>query len=202
MLAWLISIVFHPLLVPTYLHGIVFKYCTDLVPLTREVKIQMLSFIFLSTYLIPSLAAGFLWVSGLISSLSMEKKSERLIPLTLTGIIYTGVSYIFLDYLETARLLGLFMGSIAFAVGITALITYFWKISSHMMGIGGLIGFIIAAVQETHNMGLQTPLIFSILVAGAVASSRFLLKAHTVSQLVAGFFLGMMISWSAVHFFV
>ncbi len=187
---------------PTYLNGIVFKYCTDLVPLTREVKIQMLFFIFLSTYLIPSLAAGFMWVSGLISSLAMEKKSERMIPLLLTGIIYTGVSYVFLDYLETARLLGLFMGSIAFTVGLTALITHFWKISSHMMGMGGLLGFMIAVIQITHNLSLETPLLLAILCAGAVASSRLLLKAHTVNQLIAGFLLGMVISWTSVHFFV
>ncbi len=200
--AWVISVLFHPLLMPTYMNALIFKYCSDLVPLTREAKVQMLLFIFVSTYLVPALAAGLMWVSGMISSITLENRSERLIPLLLTAIIYTGVSYIFLQYLESARLPGLFLGTIALSVGLTALLTQFIKISSHMMGMGGLLGFILGVVQETHNLSLQIPLIFFVLVAGAVASSRLLLRAHTGTELIAGFFPGMVISWISVHFFV
>jgi len=202
MLAWLVLIAFHPLMMPTLLNGIVFKYCTDLVPLPRDAKIQILFFIFIATYLVPSLATGLLWVSGTISSISLEKRSERLIPLMVTGLIYTGVSYVFLDYLQIARLLGLFMGAIALTVILTAAITHFWKISSHMVGIGGLLGFIIAVILKTHNMSLQWPLIAIIIFSGAVASSRLLLGAHGFLQIITGFFLGIAVSWSAVHFFV
>jgi hypothetical protein len=202
LLAWAVSVVFHPLLMPTFLNALIFKYCSDLVPLTREAKVQMLLFIFISTYLLPALAAGLMWVTGLISSITMDDKSERLIPLVLTALIYAGVSYIFLQYLETARLIGLFIGTIALTVGLTAMVTHFYKISSHMMGIGGLLGFMIGVVRETHNLSLQTPLMLCVLCAGAVASSRLLLRAHTVPELLAGFFPGITISWISVHFFV
>jgi len=201
-LAWMVSIVFHPLLMPTYLNAIVFKYCTDILPLTREAKVQMLLFVFVSTYLIPAIATGLLWATGAISSLSLEKRSERLIPLMVTGVIYAGVSYVFLDYLSMARLLGLFMGTIALTVILTAFITHFWKISSHMVGVGGLVGFLFSVVLETHNLSLEYPLIGSIGVAGAVASSRLYLKAHSIKQIIAGFLLGIVLSWSAVYFFV
>ena len=200
--AWIISIVFHPLLMPTYLNAIIFKYCTDLLPLTRDAKVQMLGFVFISTYLVPSLATGILWATGAISSLSLEKRSERLIPLLVTAVIYTGVSYIFLDYLSMARLLGLFMGTIALSVIMTAFITHFWKISSHMVGVGGLVGFVFAVVYQTHNFSLEYPLIGSIAMAGAVGSSRLYLKAHSPKQIIAGFLLGIVLSWSAVTFFV
>ena len=189
-------------MMPTFMNGIVFKYCSDLVPLPRDAKIQILFFIFITTYLVPSLATGLLWVSGTISNISLEKRSERMIPLIITGLIYTGVSYVFLDYLQIARLLGLFMGAIALTVVITAVITHFWKISSHMVGIGGLLGFIIAVILKTHNMSLEWPLIGVIIFSGAVASSRLLLGAHGFLQSISGFFLGIAVSWSAVHFFV
>lgn len=201
-LAWVVSVVFHPLMMPTYLNAIVFKYCTDILPLTREAKVQMLVFVFVSTYLIPSLLTGMLWATGAISSLSMEKKSERLVPHLVTALIYTGVSYVFLDYLSMARLLGLFMGTIALSVIITAVITHFWKISSHMVGIGGLVGFIFSVVNQTHNLSLEYPLIGSVAVSGAIASSRLYLKAHSMKQIIAGFLLGIVLSWSAVYFFV
>lgn len=200
--AWVISVVFHPLLMPTYLHGIVFKYCTDLVPLTREAKVQMLEFIFVTTYIVPAMATGLLWVTGIISSLSLEKRSERLIPLLVTGLIYTGVSYVFLEYLEMARMLGLFMGTVALTVIFTAAITHFWKISSHMVGLGGVVGFLLAVIHQTGNSALLGPLLGSILVAGAVASARLLLNSHTVIQVVVGFFFGLAVSWAAVLFFV
>lgn len=200
--AWVISIVFHPLLMPTFLHAVVFKYCTDLVPLTRQAKIQMMEFIFVTTCVIPAMATGLLWVTGIISSLSLEKRSERLIPLLVTGLIYTGVSYVFLEYLDMARILGLFMGTVALTVIMTAGITHFWKISSHMVGVGGLVGFMLAVINETKNSALFGPLVAAILVAGAVASARLLLNAHTMIQVVAGFFFGLTISWAAVHFFV
>ena len=187
---------------PTYLNAIIVNYCTDLLPLPREAKVQMLVFVFVSTYLVPSLATGLLWATGAISSLSLEKRSERLIPLLVTAVIYTGVSYIFLDYLSMARLLGLFMGTVALSVIITAFITHFWKISSHMVGIGGFVGFVLAVVYQTHNFSLEYPLIGSIAIAGAVGSSRLYLKAHTPKQIVAGFLLGIVLSCSAVTFFV
>ena len=200
--AWFTSIVFHPLMMPTYLNAIIFKYCTDLVPLTRDAKLQILFFIFISTFLVPSLATGLLWVSGVISSVGLEKRSERMIPLIVTGLVYTAVSYIFLDYLQMARLLGLFMGATAFTVVITAFITHFWKISNHMIGIGGLFGFVIGAILKTHNASLQWPLMLIITVSGAIASSRLLLGAHGYFQIISGFLLGIAVSWAAVHFFV
>ena len=201
-LAWVVSIVFHPLLMPTYLNGLVFKYCTDLAPLTHESKVQILFFIFISTYLIPSFTTGLLWASGVITSIGLEKKSERMIPLVMTGLVYMGVSYIFLEYLQMARIIGFFMASIALTVALTAVITKFWKISSHMVGIGGLLGFMLAVVSKTQNMSLLWPLIFTIIASGAVASSRLYLMAHNQLQIILGFLLGIVVSWSAVHFFI
>lgn len=200
--AWIISMVFHPLLMPTLMHGLVFKFCTDLLPLTREAKVQTLLFIFIATYLVPAMATGLLWASGAITSISLEKRSERIVPLLVTAVVYCGVSYIFLDYLSQARLLGLFMGTIALSVVLTAFITHFWKISSHMVGMGGMMGFLMAVVQETRNMGLEYPLIGGFIAVGLVASARLWLGAHSFPQIIAGFLLGMVLSWSAVCFFV
>lgn len=201
-LAWLVSVVFHPLLMPTLLHGIVFKFCADIVPMTRTAKVQTLLFIFISTYLLPALSTGLLWVTGIITSLTLEKKSERLIPLLVTAMIYAGVSYVFLNYLDMVQILGLFMAIVALTVFFTAFITHFWKISSHMVGIGGVCGFIAAVIQETNNQSLLYPFIGIVAAVGLVAASRLYLQAHSTNQISAGFFLGLGISWIAVSFFV
>lgn len=201
-LSWAVSLLFHPLLMPTLLNLIVFRYCTDLLPLTHEAKVQTLGFVFLSTFLLPGLATSLLWATGAIGSIALEKRSDRIIPLLITAIIYLGVSYIFLDFLSMVRLLGLFMGAVTLAVLATALITRFWKISAHMTGMGGLMGFITAVVVKTGNHSLETPFIAGLAASGAVASARLYLEAHSGWQIAAGFFMGMVISWSAVCFFV
>ncbi len=201
-LSWAVSLVFHPLLMPTILNLIVFRYCTDLLPLTYEAKVQTLGFVFISTYLIPGLATSLLWATGAIGSITLEKRSDRTIPLLVTAIVYLAVSYIFLDFLSMVRLLGLFMGAITMAVLATALITRFWKISAHMTGMGGLMGFLLAVVMKTGNHSLEVPFIAGLAASGGVASARLFLGAHTIWQIAAGFFMGMVISCSAVCFFV
>lgn len=202
LLSWVLSVIFHPLLIPSYMVGLLFRYCTDLVPLNHDSKVTILTFVFITTYLVPSLFTGLLWVSGMISSIDLKKRSERLIPLFVTGIVYTAVSYIFLDYLQLARLLGIFMGGIAFVVLLTAFITYFWKISTHMIGLGGLMGFLLAVINDSKNIALLDPFLFFLLASGATASARLYLQAHTMAQIISGFFLGLMVSWALVYFFV
>lgn len=201
-MAWLVSVVLHPLLMPTYLHGFVFKFCGDLVPLTRTAKVQTLLFIFVSTYFIPVMVTGFLWVTGIISNLTLERRSERIIPLLVTGMVYCGVSYVFLNYLDMVQILGFFMGVVALTVILTAGITQFWKISSHMVGIGGVCGFLGSVILQTNNQSLLWPLVGTVFGAGAVASSRLFLQVHTQLQIVIGFFLGLTISWLSVIYLV
>jgi membrane-associated phospholipid phosphatase len=78
---------------------------------------------------------------------------------------------------------------------LTALIVnFFWKISAHMIGMGGLCGTLICI-----SIKLQTDMLAFLLIAiifsGLVGASRILLKAHNPSQIYIGFFVG--VFWQA-----
>ena len=62
-------------------------------------------------------------------------------------------------------------------------ITRFWKISIHMIGLGGPIVALWLA-------GFEYPLVMAIAII-LVSISRLVLKAHTLSQVIAGTILAM-----------
>jgi hypothetical protein len=70
-----------------------------------------------------------------------------------------------------------------------------------MVGMGGLLGFQLFIARQAVPASFFLPIIISILLCGAVASARYFLKAHDGLQLLAGFFLGMVISSATVAFF-
>jgi membrane-associated phospholipid phosphatase len=72
---------------------------------------------------------------------------------------------------------------------ITAIVNLKWKISAHMVGIGGLCGAIATLVihKPEPPFGL---LYVCILIAGLVGYARLRLQAHTPAQVYSGFLLG------------
>ena len=82
-----------------------------------------------------------------------------------------------------------FLLASAVTVFLTLVVSIWWKISIHMIGIGGLLGAVAAlsikfvADQQLIIMGL-------VLIAGLIAYSRLFLNAHNPSQVYSGLGLG------------
>lgn len=58
-----------------------------------------------------------------------------------------------------------------------------------MMGIGGFTG-VLFILSMYFNQILLIEIIISLLLAGLIAYSRLSLKAHSIAQIIAGFFVG------------
>ena len=72
------------------------------------------------------------------------------------------------------------------------LVNIFWKISAHMVGIGGLLGIMIT-ISSRLQINLHYLLIALVLIAGLVAFSRLKLNEHNSAQIYCGFLLGLVI---------
>ena len=83
-------------------------------------------------------------------------------------------------------------------------ITYFWKISLHSSSISALCGGMMAETLIAYPVGAQEQVFYinmALLVfIGLVSFSRLFLKAHTLSQTVAGIALGFSLAFSIVFF--
>jgi membrane-associated phospholipid phosphatase len=78
-------------------------------------------------------------------------------------------------------------------------INRFWKISAHMLAIGGLIGVMIGLSKDIpHAM----PIILAalIFIAGAIGFSRLYLRAHSHGQVYVGFSLGLILNYLLVFY--
>ena len=139
-LALLLSVVFQPLLMPSLVFGLLFFAVPQASSIPDSFKVRLFYLIVASTLLIPMvLMLGLRW-SGMIKSLHFEEKSERRTPFIMVTLFYLLTTYFLKEKTELDPILWQGMGIIAFAVALLTGITFFWKMSAHMTGIGGVLG--------------------------------------------------------------
>ena len=121
----------------------------------------------------------------------MKTRQERKIPYLLSAIFYSLESY-FLANADAPALIQRLMIGATFLVLSVLLINLFWKISAHMVGIGGLCGMMIA-ISYLLQIDIHFILIALFLIAGIIAFSRLKLSTHNPAQVYTGFLLGVFV---------
>ncbi len=188
-LARFISIILHPVLMPTYALLFIFRsstYFSSIVP--EEIKAMLFSIIVLNTLLLPVLISYILVRRGWIKSLEMQKREERLFPF-LTNLVLMSLSAFLIYRLRIPRVFFLLTLGAAVAIAIAIIINTKWKISIHMIGIGGLIGTMFG-LSAFLLIDLRMTIIYFLIVAGLLGAARLTLGAHKPSQIYAGFLAG------------
>ncbi len=187
--AKIISTIFHPLLVPTYgLLLLVNLKTHSILAIPENMRYIVVGFVFITTFVLPTLIILILLKAKRISSLQMETQRERVFPLLLVAIIFYGTYYL-LKQASLSGLITLFMVGSTMLILLTLLINYATKISLHMTAWGGLLGTLLGfTIRFQYNLTL---VIFSlILLIGIIASARLKLNAHSPFQIYTGISLG------------
>jgi len=187
--AQFVSYLLHPMLMPTYLLLLVYSTDTYLqlaTPANLHLVVTLL--VFISSCLLPGFGIILLQRNGLIKSLQMETREERRIPFLITAIFYFLTFYL-LRQVQLPSLVPLLLLGATFALVLTMLINLKWKISAHMVGIGGVIGAIIGLSMRLF-VDYRLIIMILIIVAGLIGSSRMLLNAHSPAQIYFGFGVG------------
>lgn len=190
----IVSCLFHPLLMVTYgvLLALGFTYLA-IYPI--GIKLFLLGGVFVSTALIPGLFILFLVKSGAASDLELTKRRERVAPyLIIITSIMVCIFYMYKMMLPIWFLLLLVGACVALLISMC--INFFWKISAHCLGIGGLLGGILG-VSQIHAINPYWSFIFAFGIAGLVGTARIFLKRHTPMQVYAGFCLGFMCTFAS-----
>ena len=82
---------------------------------------------------------------------------------------------------------------------IVVIINLWWKISTHMIGIGGVFGLITAlAINLSLNLFFQ--IIVIALVAGIIGYARLKLNSHKPLEIYAGFLAGAFVMLCVFYF--
>lgn len=209
----ILSWVFLPLLTPVYAIAIAmyvesweadFYQGESLFSLDSRAK-EFFMYLFTSfSFLAPALTVLFLQTRGAVSSVMMEKRTERIIPSVMVVLFAVSLLAILLfkvpQNLPGARFIfGLALGSLI-SVVVCTLLTFRWKVSLHATGMGILCGFLFMYYSSMLIFPLWI-LMAAFIASGFVLSARMYLKLHSLSQLLVGFFIGFTGLMIGVRFF-
>ncbi len=155
--------------------------------------------IFISTFVFPVLNILFFKLFGSIQSLSMPTREERVIPFVFIAILYGVITYLFYSKFRVGFTDSIFklLVIINLLVIASALITFFYKVSVHSLGIWGLVGILIPFNRMTENAELLYPTLALIVIAGLVMSARLQLQAHRPREILVGAVAGFSTSFIA-----
>jgi hypothetical protein len=189
--AKIISILFHPLLMPVYGLLVIFFAPTLFWYLPFRVK-EILFFTFLiNNVLIPLSLMPFLRYRNIISSWVIEERSERLIPLFIVALLYSVTSYIMFK-LQIPVFVKAYTYSLALLAIILMIINLIWKISLHSAGAGAMTASVFVLSVK---MGVPLPVQVTafLLLSGIVMSARLQMNSHEPRQVYGGFVTGFLI---------
>ncbi len=192
-----ISIVFHPLIIPTLGFLLLMNSGFYFSFITFEIKKFILLIILLSTFLLPSISLLLLAMNPRFDA-KMEKSTDRVLPLLLSSV-YFFIGYYFLGKAPIYPIYRIFLISTILIIILLMLISIKWKISNHMAALGGLVGAVLA-LSFRLSMNSSLLLIGLIVAAGLVGTSRLVLKKHTSLQIYAGFLLGFTVNYLVMIF--
>lgn len=208
----IVSWVFLPLLMPIY------AVCVALfVPSMEESyiqedtlyflpyfsKIQVLLWFAMFSFLAPALLLLAMRLSKNISTIEIDNRKERSMPITMTAVFCLILGVLFL-----VKAPGGVLPSSIYAlpwggfVAITAagIINKKTKISLHAIGAGMALGFFVAYYSQQAAYFFEI-IVLSVLVCGLVMSARLYLGKHTLKQVLNGCLLGFISVFTSVIIF-
>ncbi|MCF2489943.1 hypothetical protein [Dyadobacter sp. CY347] len=207
-IALILSVVFHPLILTTYLFALLFIISPELVGVSAfELPAlgSLLLLLFLNTFIAPTLVVYYFQRMGIISTMHVDDLAERRLPYIACIIIYGLATYLFGWKLqpisELAPQISIILGGATVSLLIVTVVSLFWKISAHATGIGGSIGILTGLLMRHDEAQLLIPLVFTVLIAGWLLSARLHLNAHTPAQILVGVICGVFVSSLTVYFF-
>ena len=188
-LTQLISILLHPMFMPLLALHLTLLVLPSLAFTLSQNLLLIYGILVFSTMILPLVSIFWLMRKGKVSSLEMSNHKERSLPLFKT-VIWMSFGYYLLQNLlfYTPILKAELLGAILIIL-IAAIVSKYWKISLHLLGIGGVVGVFIA-LQIMHGDFLYLLLLF-ILLSGLLGVARIKQKAHNYAQVYAGFLVGL-----------
>jgi len=155
------------------------------------------------TILFPLFAVFLMRKLDLIKSFTMDDRHDRIGPLITTGVFYL---WLFINIKGNSLIppaFSFFVLGATIALFMSLMMNSFTKISLHTVGMGGLLAgvlfirfffsydrFIIDLSNGLLSVNTNLILFIVIIAAGAVGTSRLLLKAHTSMDVYGGYIIG------------
>jgi len=194
-----LSLVFHPLLLPTYAFAMIILSQPFLFAAYDGGEWVLVVRVFVNTFVFPVLCLFLLWRLGWLKSFEAATREERIVPYIAIGTLYMWTFITFRKSPEPQVLNVVLLGS-CLALFACFFANIFSKISIHAAGFGCLM---VLAFLNTWFAAYDVRwlLLVVVLVAGLVGSSRLYLRSHTLKEVMTGFLVGIAAQMMAFNFY-
>jgi hypothetical protein len=196
-LAKIVSVIFHPVLLPTLGFILLFTSGFYNSMLTVDAKRFILLVIFFSTATLPMLSVAILALNSKFDFL-MPNNRDRIIPLLFTSIFYY-IGFILLGRIHFLPVFKLFMIASVLLIVLLLLISFKWKISIHMASIGA-VSATFFALSFRGGVNPMTAIVIVVIVSGLIGTARLVLNKNNLLQVTAGYILGFIILYPVIYF--
>lgn len=156
----------------------------------------ILIIVLLGTLLLPRLTIRIWRQMNGLKLYHLRLREHRFFPYLVYFLFYAFTLHFINRFHLPYYMGGILVGSLLIQ-GTCLLINVWWKVSVHSAGAGGVIGALVA-YSLLFNFNPVWWLALCILVSGLVGSSRMLLRQHTLWQVLAGTFLGILLGFFGI----
>lgn len=187
--SYFISYLLHPLFVPIGGTIAYFLITPKYTPL--EVQSANIIPIFILTVITPIVTFFILKNLGLVNSMFLETVTERKYPLYIHISLLLLILYHVIPNNYISEIYFYFTGLLGAAMASLVLLLFKFKVSLHMVGVSGLLMYLIN-LSIHFEINLIIAIGIFIFLTGSVATARLYLHAHNKTELFLGLFIGLL----------
>lgn len=198
--AKLISYVFHPLFIPTYIFlFLIYQVPYEFAGITVfQLKLRLFSIFWLTAFF-PSFAVFLLWRLKFSDSIFLRTQKERIVPYVVTMFFYWWMYYLSRNFTDQPAVLKFFYMGIFGSTVFGLILNNYFKISLHAIGVGGAMAAIILFAMY-YRLPLGVSMSIATMIAGIVCTARFLVSDHTGREVYSGLLVGIGCQCVAYYF--
>lgn len=195
----LISNLFSPFYAPLWAFVWMF-YFSYLKLLPISYKVFIISLVWVTSVFIPRMSINAFRMVMRWTHWQLSHREHRHLPYILTVLSYSACLTIMTKLNVPMFIRGIMLTALVSQI-ICVVVNAWWKVSTHMVGMGGLVGALIAfsLLFFTNPVFL---LCILLILSGLLGTARIILRQHTLAQVFVGFLIGyvcamvfVMISW-------
>jgi len=198
-IAQIVSIIFHPIFITFYGLIILFHSGLYISLLSMELKRWIYLIVGINTVVIPLSLTPFYLNRKIIESIKMDSTQERVIPLVVSTFLFY-LTYFLLTKYKAPDILRIYILTGAISLFAAVVISWKWKISLHMLGLGALTGVILVLALR-FGLNLSLYIVVLVLISGFTGFARLKLNAHNPGQIYTGYSLGFLLT-GGIFFFL
>lgn len=196
-LARFVSLLFTPFYLP--LMGLVILFTISyLALLPLEYRLEVLAIVYLFTILLPTYIIHFYRKHQGWTLIELGHRERRMVPYIISIVCYLSCVWLLKSMNVFHFVSSILMAALLIQI-VCVIINVWWKISTHTAAIGGVAGALFA-FAEIFGFNPVWWLCVVLCVAGIMGTARMILRQHSLPQVVAGFFVGLVCASIGVLF--